>query len=414
MKKLLYFFPFLFLFISISSSQKLWQIEPQIGNYYAVGGDTSQINLRNEMMQRKSHSAALLLAFHYGETEKILVLDSLRNWAYSDTTVLQISPFYYYQMIRGFYGDTNAIHGMDTLIRYMGDNAYRLDGIELLAEAGHFDYYDTLMRIYYRGGSDSVSVISILGYYGKSPQYRSQITTLLSQLIHSSTKYNEYMPPAIALARFNLQEVVSELNGLFESSTDRDRELYFTALGIFDRNGQPERSIFGITHEQDIVSRFMYYPTPSAVEKSFSSYRYYEPKYLKFMYDRFLIEDSTIIKDWVGEFIYQFQPLVPNDSISTLTLIDSLLSYKYQVASYNWLSDSNFVNELDSLLNNARSYLLQSDSNNCYRQIKLFQQRVDEEYIDSLDGDTKSVNKEAWKFLYYNAQYILPGLRVRP
>jgi hypothetical protein len=54
------------------------------------------------------------------------------------------------------------------------------------------------------------------------------------------------------------------------------------------------------------------------------------------------------------------------------------------------------------------------DSNNCARQIKLFQQKVDEEYRDSLGGDNKTVTIEGWKFLYYNAKYILERLPVPP
>jgi len=105
---------------------------------------------------------------------------------------------------------------------------------------------------------------------------------------------------------------------------------------------------------------------------------------------------------------------MPPDSVLVLARLDSLISTKHEIAGYNWVSDGNFVNYLDSLLTNARNHLTSGDSNNCARQIKVFQQRVDEEYRDSLDGDTRTINLEGWKFLYYNAQYILARLPAVP
>jgi hypothetical protein len=99
---------------------------------------------------------------------------------------------------------------------------------------------------------------------------------------------------------------------------------------------------------------------------------------------------------------------------SDVELLDSLVSMKSQAFTNNWLGDQNFVNELDTSLANARNYLNNGDSSNCYRQLQIFQQKVNDEYIDSLDGDNKWINIGGWKQLYFNAGYILDRLPQLP
>jgi hypothetical protein len=45
-------------------------------------------------------------------------------------------------------------------------------------------------------------------------------------------------------------------------------------------------------------------------------------------------------------------------------------------------------------------------------QVKAFQDLVDNVYKDSLNTDARFVTIEGWKFLYWNAQYILDRLPV--
>jgi hypothetical protein len=131
--------------------------------------------------------------------------------------------------------------------------------------------------------------------------------------------------------------------------------------------------------------------------------------------DRILVEQSVHIKYAINSFFLDdFIPIFFYGSVSTFIQLDSLASTKHQIAAYNWLGDNNFVTELDSFLTNARSYLSSGDLINCARQVKIFQQKVDEEYRDSLDGDNKRVTIEGWKFLYYNAQYLLARLPSVP
>lgn len=123
---------------------------------------------------------------------------------------------------------------------------------------------------------------------------------------------------------------------------------------------------------------------------------------------------NTYFYEYVKHDFKIFSPDRPDDSVSINIIMDSLSRNIIDVTLLSWLGNQTFVNELDSNLTSARNYLINNDSLNCARQIKLFQQKVNEEYRDSLDGDNKFVTIEGWKFLYYNAQYILDRLPTPP
>jgi hypothetical protein len=125
-------------------------------------------------------------------------------------------------------------------------------------------------------------------------------------------------------------------------------------------------------------------------------------------------EVNPTIKSLLGFSIRDFIPVRPNAILNVLQLIDLLESTSLQVKSYNWFGDQSFEIELKSCLSSAKGKLTINDSLNCARQIRIFQQRINEEYIDSLDNDGKFVTIEGWKFLCYNAQYILDRLPKIP
>ena len=78
--------------------------------------------------------------------------------------------------------------------------------------------------------------------------------------------------------------------------------------------------------------------------------------------------------------------------------------------SYFWLGDLQFKDELQSILQSAQSNLQAGDSLACRVQVQAFQDLVDNVYKDSLNADPRFVTIEGWKFLYWNAQYILDRL----
>jgi len=125
-------------------------------------------------------------------------------------------------------------------------------------------------------------------------------------------------------------------------------------------------------------------------------------------------EQDSVNKRWIGYSLRTFKPPVPSFSISALVLLDTLASCKHQMLALNWLADANFVTELDANLESAHSYLSSGDSINCARQVRAFKEKVDAVYKDSLNPDPRKVTVEGWKFLYYNAQYILDRLPQIP
>jgi hypothetical protein len=105
-----------------------------------------------------------------------------------------------------------------------------------------------------------------------------------------------------------------------------------------------------------------------------------------------------------------FKPKNPDSLLSTIELLENLNYLTDTVYNYTWLADSQFKNELQSFIQSAQSNLQAGDSVACAVQVKSFQDLVDIVYKDSLNADPSFVTLEGWKFLYWNAQYILDRL----
>jgi hypothetical protein len=95
-------------------------------------------------------------------------------------------------------------------------------------------------------------------------------------------------------------------------------------------------------------------------------------------------------------------------------MIDTLFSYIQQCVSLDWLGDANFVKELDNHLTNAKKHLARQDSLKCAREVEMFQAKINKEYKEAGNKDNRFVTIEGWKFLYYNAQYIIERLITLP
>ena len=114
------------------------------------------------------------------------------------------------------------------------------------------------------------------------------------------------------------------------------------------------------------------------------------------------------------EYICPGTPFQPDSTISIKEIIDTTSSYVSQSIMYYWLGDLSFSNELKNILTTAKTYLQNGDSLACRVQVKAFQDLVDNVYKDSLNTDARFVTIEGWKFLYWNAQYILDRLPSPP
>ncbi len=138
---------------------------------------------------------------------------------------------------------------------------------------------------------------------------------------------------------------------------------------------------------------------------------YLTPEFVKFTEDWLSHESPDFPVEGVRDrFLDVFIPSVPPPSESVSQLLDTLVGTKEQVSSFNWLADQAFVRELDNDLEHARQRLGSEDSIGCAQAVKSFQTKVDLVYADSLNPDPRMLTVEGWKFLHYNAQYVLDRL----
>ena len=129
-----------------------------------------------------------------------------------------------------------------------------------------------------------------------------------------------------------------------------------------------------------------------------------------------------IVAEMIQNRMKEFVPQKPANSVTVLTMLDTLISYTKQCESQNWLADANFVKELSKKLDNAKKHLTKpkvgrEDSVKCYKEVREFQKKVNEVYKETMEKEKEHEKKEkkfitieGWKFLYYNAQYIMDRL----
>jgi len=126
--------------------------------------------------------------------------------------------------------------------------------------------------------------------------------------------------------------------------------------------------------------------------------------------DHFALETDPTIKSLLEWSLRDYEPF-PSRNLNT---IEDYIVYTNSLCdtltAYTWLGDLTFSNELKNILTTAKTNLQNGDSLACRAQLKTFQVLVDNVYEDSLNSDPRFVTIEGWKFLYWNAQYILDRL----
>ncbi|MGQ9799968.1 MAG: hypothetical protein ACUVRG_11915, partial [Ignavibacterium sp.] len=115
----------------------------------------------------------------------------------------------------------------------------------------------------------------------------------------------------------------------------------------------------------------------------------------------------------IAKYIATVKPKPPNTK-DIIQHIDTTITFIQDLYDYFWLGDLQFKDDLQSILEAAKTNLQNKDSLACRVQLKTFQDLVDNVYKDSLNTDPRFVTIEGWKFLYWNAQYILDRLPEPP
>jgi hypothetical protein len=307
------------------------------------------------------------------------------------------------------------------------------------------EYVDTLVARESRGDDADFELglsraLRLLGSLNDYSRFTAFETLMVKQV---SNNHSIDFPLLVAFAdRSDLRVSVFEHLSDFAGSSDEDRRfnaVYYLARDFRDRDETHSilRRIGGSESSKKVWSEAVwslveYYTDPYALtvcEKvakaatdtgSFARALVFiefvpSPLSLRTLQN---IEQSLppgYYRDFVSSDLADFRPsTIYSQSLSVMSLVDSLKSYTQQVAALGWLADTNFLTELDGHLDAARQAVGRSDSSGCARAVKTFQGRIDIIYKDPLSAGAYKVTIEGWKFLYYNAQYILDRLPQIP
>ena len=244
--------------ITNSVSQSLWLYDYGYNARYNYEvGNLTEDSLKsivvndNWMQSSELYSGAVSrLYYFYKDTEAQFLINNLNTEIDSSIPKFMISSewnkFYTDAYILGLLGSTAAIDKMREIAND-GKNSYRLYAISHLAEAGVYDYYDFLKSEYYGGNKDPY-ILFLFSLYSRNENYRDGIKTILINEVYSESDYNGVISKAGYLGFIPGAEV-EILDEYFRNKTGKERYNYFRDLSIYDKDGQPERSMFALQNE---------------------------------------------------------------------------------------------------------------------------------------------------------------------
>jgi hypothetical protein len=211
-----------------------------------------------------------------------------------------------------------------------------------------------------------------------------------------------YLANAIIAEKYPNEAAQVLVNSFKNEPDDATRILSLWLLFVVDYPGLPELMKERLVQEH--IPSYRYIIVDSLL-KEFGIIENYQ-----FVNNYISSEQDTLTRSLLNHRLAVFIPSKPDSNQSTSSLIETLISLVANCFNYAWVGDLQFKDELQSLLQSAQSYLEVDDSLACRVQIKEFKDLVDNVYKDSLNTDTRFVTIEGWKFLYWNAQYILDRL----
>ena len=412
-------------FLTNVSAQSLWLVDYGYDaqcNYLVE--NLSEDSLENIVLTNDLGQSAFLydcavtrLYYFHKETEGQFLLNNLNTQIDSATTPLwaissEWDKFYTDAYILGLLGAPIAIEKMRVIAKN-ANNSHRLFAIVHLAEAGVYDYYNFLKNEYY-GDNEDPYILFLLSLYSRNESYKDEIKSILRNEVYSESDYFGVISKAHNLS-FIPGAQVEILDEFFRNKTGKERYDYFRDLGFYDKDGQPERSMFALQNEVNDTFRVEYLPSPDRIVSWNSiSKRYLEPNFVNFLTGLDISDPNSLIYQRKEFFLLAFVPVPPDSAKPTIDLLDNLSNYVDSVLNIHLARRFTLSNELQTILQSAKTNLQNGDSLACRVEVKAFQDSVDNVYKDSLNTDPRFVTIEGWKFLYWNAQYILDRLPEPP
>jgi hypothetical protein len=229
-----------------------------------------------------------------------------------------------------------------------------------------------------------------------------------NELIRASKQYHDKVNSSFALAKLIMffgQESLQDLVDIFinhsESAVRRYALKYIQEYHYQDLNNL-------------LKSRFISDQMLSA-DISYYLLKYFgQPSDVQFVLDNLQFINDSLTYSSIKAYYNSYEPAPPQNYSTLLEYTDYTNSLCDTLYAYIWLGDQQFKDELQSIIQSAQSNLQAGDSVACAVQVKSFQDLVDNVYKDSLNADPRFVTLEGWKFLYWNAQYILDRLPTPP
>jgi hypothetical protein len=237
------------------------------------------------------------------------------------------------------------------------------------------------------------------------PEYE---TLAKDELIRASKQYNDKVNSSFALVKLVQlfgQESLQDLVDIFINHSDSAIRRY--VLKYLQEY-----------HYQDLNNLLKSRFVPD--EKLTSDISYYLLKYfgqpsdVKSILDNLQFISDSLTYSSIKAYYDSYEPIPQQNYSTLLEYLDYSNSLCDTLRIYNWLGDFNFSNDLKNILAVAKANLQNGDSLACRAYVKSFQDSVDYVYADSLNPDPRFVTLEGWKFLYWNAQYILDRLPEIP
>ena len=317
-----------------------------------------------------------------------------------------------------------AVHPEKTIElahRFIDSVGYLRKGIETTNE------YKTKATYYlFNKGDYSTTPIVFETIEEKKPDISSGAFVLLQDVIDNVPEYelnakeelrrimlnfndNYYAPMAlITLTDKYGDELIPELVNIIHSNSTG--QMKFIAYDELEERNYPE---------MEAITKYLFLNEKDYKTEWINNLitKYTTPANYKFLQENY---QSILSPEWLPAYQEYFQqtklsnPLYPPSFNNLFEQFDYFKNLCDSLVEYSWLGDLTFSNELKNILTTAKTNLQSGDSLACRVQVKAFQDLVDNVYKDSLNSDPRFVTIEGWKFLYWNAQYILDRLPEPP